>query len=136
METPCADESRGAGISTAAYPRTVKDFLAVGTSAGAVLLLEVIIIAGPGHGGVMPSVKALPFRRVCASDDRPVSMMVFIFPGGGSKERQRDEHEGVNTGPDALAVSAWWVGSSSSRSGWIQNRVSPDVCGCSRYSRL
>lgn len=112
VETPCADEYRGDGISTASYPGAIKDFLAVGTSVGAILLLEVII-AGLGHGGsgsgsAMPTVKVLPFRRVCASDDRPVSIMVFVFPGGDLKKTQRDGHDTTTTaGPDALMVSAW-----------------------------
>ncbi|CAN0142449.1 unnamed protein product [Ectocarpus fasciculatus] len=93
-------------------PRPTRDFLAIGTSAGAVLVLAVDIgtntdamaaaaaepAVSPVHvdaggggssaparvrsGGITTAVTAVPLRRVCVSDGSPVTFLTFVVPGG------------------------------------------------------
>ena len=68
----------------------------MGTSTGAVLMLKVVIAGSASGGGelfAMPRVDAVPFRMVCASDDRPVSMMAFVLPGRESTGRKGEEED-------------------------------------------
>lgn len=109
--SPSGGYDNGAAASSSP-PRQSRDFLAIGTSAGAVLVLAVDIgtnananavaaakpptspvrvDAGGGgssaparvrSGGITTAVKAVPLRRVCASDRSPVTFLAFVVPGG------------------------------------------------------
>ncbi|CAM9901904.1 unnamed protein product, partial [Ectocarpus sp. 8 AP-2014] len=91
-------------------PRPTRDFLAIGTSAGTVLVLAVDIgtnadavaaaavespaslahvdaggggssaPAGVRSGGITAAVTAVPLRRVCVSDGSPVTFLAFVVP--------------------------------------------------------
>lgn len=104
----------------------VRDFLAIGTASGAVLMLRVDIGSagmgisragatgnpvdgdggdriGPGGAGSISvvAVKAVPFRRICLPDGCPVTFLTFVVPGGGGEAAGKEDAGGRGGGGGA-----------------------------------
>lgn len=117
LHGPTSSATTPARAGARGNSRIVKDFLAMGTSTGHVLVCSVQTVPGVStsrhfsserDGGratrACLSVVAHPLTMICQSDGRPVAFLTFVMPGNGREEEQGAEGDGA--GEDmALPVS-------------------------------